>query len=52
MFHIETEVDNDRRKLLGERLEQNNAERSAAIRVLRGTPHEDEVPLEVWAPAS
>lgn len=49
MFRMETEVDQDRQKLLGERLEQNNAQRSPAIRVLRGTPHEDEVPLEVWA---
>ncbi|MCX4823676.1 GNAT family N-acetyltransferase [Streptomyces sp. NBC_01142] len=49
MFRMETEVDKDRRILLGERLEQSNAERSPAIRVLRGTPHEDEVPLEVWA---
>jgi GNAT superfamily N-acetyltransferase len=49
MFRIEAEVDKDRRKLLGDRLEQSNAERSPAIRVLRGTQHEDEVPLEVWA---
>ncbi|MET7615881.1 N-acetyltransferase [Streptomyces sp. NPDC005408] len=49
MFRIEAEVDKDRRRLLGERLESSNAERSPAIRRLRGTPHEDEVPLEVWA---
>jgi ribosomal protein S18 acetylase RimI-like enzyme len=49
MFRIEAEVDKDRRRLLGERLEADNAERSPAIRRLRGTPHEEEVPLEVWA---
>jgi GNAT superfamily N-acetyltransferase len=49
MFRMETEVDKDRRRLLGERLEQNNAERSPAMRVLQGTRHEDEEPLEVWA---
>ncbi|MFI9583999.1 GNAT family N-acetyltransferase [Streptomyces sp. NPDC052236] len=49
MFRIETGVDSHRRKLLGELLESSNAEASPAIRGLRGTPHEDEVPLEVWA---
>lgn len=38
MFRIEAEVDKDRRRLLGERLENSNAERSPAIRRLRGTP--------------
>ncbi|WP_327324089.1 GNAT family N-acetyltransferase [Streptomyces sp. NBC_01210] len=49
MFRIATEVDKDRRMLLSERLEQSNSGRSPAIRGLRGAPHDDEVPLEVWA---
>ncbi|MGW8953361.1 GNAT family N-acetyltransferase [Streptomyces sp. NPDC055709] len=48
MFRFETEVDKDRRVLLGERLEAANAHRSPAMRALAGTPHEDEVPLQVW----
>ncbi|MGW0556124.1 GNAT family N-acetyltransferase [Streptomyces sp. NPDC002926] len=49
MFRIETEVDKDRRMLLGDRLDSSNTRRSPAMRALRGTPHDDEVPLEVWA---
>ncbi|HET6857153.1 MAG TPA: N-acetyltransferase [Streptomyces sp.] len=49
MFRIETEVDKDRRSVLGERLEAANIGRSAAMRALRGTPAEDETPLQVWA---
>ncbi|AVZ73486.1 N-acetyltransferase [Streptomyces lunaelactis] len=49
MFRMETEVDKDRRMLLGERLENSNMERSPAKGKLRGTPHGDEVPLEIWA---
>lgn len=45
MFRIEAEVDKDRHRLLGEQLEADNAERSPAIRRLRGTPHGEEVPL-------
>lgn len=48
MFRFETEVDKERRVLLGERLEAANAHRSPAMRALAGTPHEDEVPLQVW----
>ncbi|MGW7051819.1 GNAT family N-acetyltransferase [Streptomyces sp. NPDC054887] len=49
MFRIETEVDKERRAVLGERLDDSNAGRSAAMAALRGTPAEDEVPLQVWA---
>jgi GNAT superfamily N-acetyltransferase len=51
MFRIETEVDRQRRTLLGEMLDRSNAELSPAMRSLRGTGHEDEVPLELWAVA-
>ncbi|MEV6550216.1 GNAT family N-acetyltransferase [Streptomyces sp. NPDC051597] len=49
MFRFETEVDKARRILLGQRLKDTNTERSSALRALRGTPHEKERPLHVWA---
>ncbi|MFJ6571954.1 GNAT family N-acetyltransferase [Streptomyces sp. NPDC091292] len=49
MFRIETEVDKQRVDLLRSRLGETNAEESAAIRVLRGTPAERELPLQAWA---
>ncbi|MFE3327639.1 GNAT family N-acetyltransferase [Streptomyces sp. NPDC059176] len=49
MFRFETEVDKDRRTLLGERLHASNERRSPQLRALAGTRHEDEVPLQVWA---
>lgn len=49
MFRFETEVDKDRRSLLGERLDASNARRSPHLRALTGTRHDDEVPLQVWA---
>lgn len=49
MFRLETEVDKDRRLLLGERLHHSNTERSPQLRALLATPAEHELPLEVWA---
>lgn len=49
MFRLETEVDKDRRLLLGERLHHSNRERSPELRALLATPAEHELPLEVWA---
>ncbi|WP_189715957.1 GNAT family N-acetyltransferase [Streptomyces chryseus] len=49
MFRIETEVDKERRTVLGERLEETNAGRSPTMAALRGTPAQEEVPLQVWA---
>ncbi|MFD4113595.1 GNAT family N-acetyltransferase [Streptomyces niveus] len=48
MFRIETEVDKERRALLGERLRATNTARSPVLRELRGTADEEEVPLHVW----
>jgi GNAT superfamily N-acetyltransferase len=48
MFRIETEVDKERRSLLGERLRVANDQRSAVMRVLRDSPAGEEVPLQVW----
>ncbi|OEJ26496.1 blasticidin-S acetyltransferase [Streptomyces agglomeratus] len=49
MFRIETEVDKERRTVLGERLEAANAGRSPAMAALRGSRADDEIPLQVWA---
>ena len=48
MFRLETEVDKERRILLGRRLHEDNWEGSPGLRALHGTPAEHEVPLEVW----
>lgn len=48
MFRLETEVDKARQVQLGQRLRDTNTERSPALRALRGTPDEKEVPLHVW----
>ncbi|MET7295888.1 GNAT family N-acetyltransferase [Streptomyces griseoloalbus] len=49
MFRLETEVDNARRDLLRRRLRDTNTAASPVLRALRGTPHEREAPLHVWA---
>jgi GNAT superfamily N-acetyltransferase len=49
MFRIETEVDKERRDLLHARLRETNTAASPVLRALRGTPHEREVPLHIWA---
>lgn len=49
MFRIETGVDKDRRDLLRRRLLDTNTQASPALRALRGTPAERELPLHVWA---
>ncbi|MEU4263342.1 GNAT family N-acetyltransferase [Streptomyces argenteolus] len=48
MFRLETEVDKERRILLGRRLHEDNGNASAGLRALRSTSAEHEVPLEVW----
>lgn len=49
MFRIETEVDKQRRALLGKKLRAANVDRSPAMRALVDAGTEDEVPLQVWA---
>ncbi len=49
VFRIETEVDKQRTQLLRSRLRDTNTAASPVLRSLRGTPHEREVPLQVWA---
>ncbi|MGH4029813.1 GNAT family N-acetyltransferase [Actinomycetota bacterium Odt1-20B] len=49
MFRMETGVDKERLALLRSRLRETNVAASAALRALRGTPHDDEVPLGLWA---
>jgi ribosomal protein S18 acetylase RimI-like enzyme len=49
MFRLETEVDKERQSLIEERLEDSNSDRSPVMRALRGTPFDDEVPLQVYA---
>src|SRR5690349_2735278 len=49
MFRIEAEVDKVRRDLLRTRLRDTNTANSPALRALRGTPGERELPLHVWA---
>jgi GNAT superfamily N-acetyltransferase len=51
MFRFETvtsRLDKPRRELLRSRLRQTNTESSAALRALRGTPHERDAPLQIW----
>ncbi|MFE0808111.1 GNAT family N-acetyltransferase [Streptomyces sp. NPDC058848] len=49
MFRLVTEVDRTRRDLLRTRLRETNTTASSVLRSLRGTPHEREHPLHVWA---
>lgn len=49
MFRLVAEVDASRRAQLRSRLRAGNTAASPELRALRGTPHENEVPLEVWA---
>lgn len=49
MFRLETEVDRTRRDLLRSRLRETDTAASPVLRALRGTPHEREAPLHVWA---
>ncbi|GGQ88838.1 GNAT family N-acetyltransferase [Streptomyces flaveolus] len=49
MFRLVTEVDKARRDLLRTRLRETNTAASSILRSLRGTPHEREFPLHVWA---
>ncbi|WP_193514029.1 GNAT family N-acetyltransferase [Streptomyces griseoloalbus] len=49
MFRLETEVDKARRDLLRRHLRDTNTAASPVLRALRGTPHEREAPLHVWA---
>ncbi|MFF2186455.1 GNAT family N-acetyltransferase [Streptomyces sp. NPDC058155] len=48
MFRLETEVDNERRALLQERMRETNTARSAVLRELRGSADDEEFPLHVW----
>lgn len=48
MFRLVTEVDKERRTLLGRRLHDDNRDGSPELRALRSTPAEHEAPLEVW----
>lgn len=48
MFRLETEVDKERRILLGRRLHDDNWDGSPRLRALAGTSAEHELPLEVW----
>lgn len=48
MFRLETEVDKERRILLGRRLNDDNWDGSPGLRALHSTSAEHEVPLEVW----
>ncbi|MEG3627194.1 GNAT family N-acetyltransferase [Streptomyces poriticola] len=49
MFRLVTEVDKARRDLLHSRLRATNTAASPVLSALRGTPHERESPLHVWA---
>ncbi|MFE6892725.1 GNAT family N-acetyltransferase [Streptomyces sp. NPDC057694] len=49
MFRFETEVDKERALLLRSLLRETNTAASPAIRALRGTSDERELPLQVWA---
>ncbi len=48
MFRLETEVDKERRVLLGRRLQDANWDGSPQLRALRSTAAEHDTPLEVW----
>ncbi|AZM53714.1 N-acetyltransferase [Streptomyces sp. WAC 01529] len=49
MFRMETGVDKERLALLRSRLAATNTAASPAIRALRGTVDDQEVPLALWA---
>ncbi|WP_078594462.1 GNAT family N-acetyltransferase [Streptomyces sp. NRRL S-920] len=49
MFRMETGVDKERLALLRSRLAATNTAASPAIRALRGTADDQEVPLALWA---
>ncbi|WP_338059651.1 hypothetical protein [Streptomyces nanshensis] len=49
MFRIETRADERRRHLVHQRLRENNSRTSPAMRRLRGTAADSEVPVEVYA---
>ncbi|MFE0173699.1 GNAT family N-acetyltransferase [Streptomyces sp. NPDC059002] len=49
MFRIETGVDKERLGLLRSRLRETNTAVSPELRALRGTPHDQELPLALWA---
>lgn len=48
MFRLETEVDKERRILLGRRLHDDNRDGSPQLRALHSTPAEHELPLDIW----
>ncbi|WP_330175386.1 GNAT family N-acetyltransferase [Streptomyces sp. NBC_01498] len=48
MLRLETEVDKDRRTMLGELLRETNSARSPVLREMRGTAEDEEFPLHVW----
>ncbi|QEU93840.1 GNAT family N-acetyltransferase [Streptomyces kanamyceticus] len=49
MFRMETGVDKERLGLLRSRLREADDAASPVLRALRGTPHDQEVPLALWA---
>ncbi|WP_079144006.1 GNAT family N-acetyltransferase [Streptomyces luteocolor] len=49
MFRMETGVDKERLGLLRSRLSETNTAASPALRALRGTGADQEVPLALWA---
>lgn len=51
MLHIETEADQKRRDLIQSRLEETNSQLSHVMRALRGTPSDDEQPVQLYAVA-
>lgn len=48
MFRLETEVDKERRILLGRRLHDDDWDGSSGLRALHSTSAEHELPLDVW----
>jgi GNAT superfamily N-acetyltransferase len=49
MFRIETHADEERRRLVHQRLRESNSRSSPVMEALRGTPSDSEVPVEVYA---
>ncbi|MCH6160728.1 GNAT family N-acetyltransferase [Streptomyces marispadix] len=49
MFRIETQADEERRRLVRQRLRESNSRSSPVMAELRGTPSDSEVPVEVYA---
>ncbi|MGW7516660.1 GNAT family N-acetyltransferase [Streptomyces sp. NPDC054796] len=49
MFRIETAVDQQRRQLIEERLDATNSVLSPVMRALRGTPADEEEPVQLFA---